>query len=221
MKRQKRQRANQLKIRIPEKQLDRIASLLEKKALKEKRNKNYASTKEVLSLLAQGAILTFSFAAPNMIKLLGEFKKKPNKNEWRRFNLGYLKRTLKRLEKQKLIKIEINGNKTILKISDQGKMKVLKYTIGELELEKKRWDKKWRLVLYDIPNHLNISRDQIRKSLKNLGFLEIQKSVYLTPFPCFDQVDFLRTIFHLRKYMKIIWVDKIENEKVYKNYFGV
>jgi len=209
-------------MRAKTKDIRKIATLLEKKINQEKINKRYASTKEVLLLLGKGILLTFSLVAPNLAQLLKLLEEKPNQEEWKKFNLGYLKRTLERLNRQKLIEIIPQKNKTVVKITEAGKTKILKYALEELTIEKQTpWDEKWRIVLYDIPNQSSVNRDHLRKILKNLGFLEIQKSVYLTPFPCEDQIDFLKSIFGLDKYIKLIIAEKIENEKPFKDYFGL
>jgi len=209
-------------MRVKTGDIRKIAALLEKKINQEKINKRYASTKEVLLLLGKGILLTFSLVAPNLAQLLKLLEEKPNQEEWKKFNLGYLKRTLERLNRQKLIEIIPQKNKTVVKITEAGKTKILKYALEELTIEKQTpWDEKWRIVLYDIPNQSSVNRDHLRKILKNLGFLEIQKSVYLTPFPCEDQIDFLRSIFGLDKYIKLIIAEKIEDEKPFKDYFGL
>lgn len=210
------------KIEIADDQLRKIAVLLEEKIAREKREQKYASTKEVLSLLAQGAILAFSLVAPNIVRLLKDFEKKPDKNAWKRFNFSYLRRTLNRLEKQKLIETKSKGKEQIVKITKRGKIRVLKYALKELTLEKPpHWDGNWRVVIYDIPNYLHLDRDRIRRILKELDFIEIQKSVYLTPFPCADQIEFLRSLFRLGKHIKLLIVKGLEDEKAYKEYFGI
>jgi len=209
-------------MKVKNEDIRKIATLLEKKINQEKINKRYASTKEVLLLLGKGTLLTFSLVAPNLAQLLKLLEEKPSQEEWKKFNLGYLKRTLERLNKQKLIEIIPQKNKTVVKITEAGKTKILRYALEELTIEKQMpWDKKWRIVLYDIPNQSSVNRDHLRKILKNLGFLEIQKSVYLTPFPCEDQINFLRSIFGLNKYIKLITAEKIEDEKPFKDYFGL
>ncbi len=45
------------------------------------------------------------------------------------------------------------------------------------------WDGKWRLVMYDIPQSNNSARDQIRRLIKQLGFVQIQQSVWAHPLP--------------------------------------
>jgi phenylacetic acid degradation operon negative regulatory protein len=47
---------------------------------------------------------------------------------------------------------------------------------------RKKWDGKWRIVYYDIPEKDKNIRKQLREKLWELGFGMIQKSVYISPF---------------------------------------
>ena len=47
-----------------------------------------------------------------------------------------------------------------------------------------RWDKKWRIFMFDIPQELHLERNKLRSRLKTLGFYMMQKSVFVFPYPC-------------------------------------
>lgn len=207
---------------LSKQEIKKLATLLEEQIKREKQDKTYASVKEILTILAKGSILAFSLIAPNTLQLFASFKKDYDPNFWKKYNFAYLKRTIKRLEKQKLIKIEQKDNTQIVKIAQAGRQKILKYTLETLKIKPpKVWDGKWRIVIYDIPDKKQYLRALIRGNLKNLGFLAIQESVYLIPFPCEEQIEFLRSFYNLGEHIKMIRADKIENERVYKEYFGV
>lgn len=55
-------------------------------------------------------------------------------------------------------------------------------------LQNKAWDKKWRIVLFDIPEKERWKRDNLRAKLKELGFGMIQMSVWMSPHPFEDDV---------------------------------
>jgi len=56
------------------------------------------------------------------------------------------------------------------------------------QLKNRNWDKKWRVVIFDIPQELHNSRIKFRKKLKNLGFYMLQKSVFIFPYQCEDEL---------------------------------
>lgn len=206
---------------VKESQLAKIASLLAEKFAREKSEQKWARTRNLLVLLARGALLTMTLIAPKTARathhLLEEEK---DWNAWKRFNPSYLRSTLKRLEKQKTIEIIEENNMQVVKLTNQGKRKVLKYAISELEIKKPRtWDRKWRVVIYDISNSQKQLQILIRETLKNLGFFAMQESVYIYPFPCFNEVEFLRDYYGLGSQIQYLLVEKIENDEAYKTYF--
>jgi hypothetical protein len=61
------------------------------------------------------------------------------------------------------------------------------------------WDKKWRIIMYDIPNTHTSARHEIRRKLRAYGCFHLQRSVLITPFACFDDVAHLRPYLRRRK----------------------
>ncbi len=51
-----------------------------------------------------------------------------------------------------------------------------------------KWDKKWRVVIFDIPEELSRERVKFRRKLKSLGFYMLQKSVFIFPYPCEEEI---------------------------------
>jgi phenylacetic acid degradation operon negative regulatory protein len=145
------------------------------------------------------------------------------KKEWHNINEKNLNRTINKLYKSKLIDKKINRNGTIsLKLTDQGKAKVLTFSIEKMKIKKmERWDGKWRLVLFDIPESKKRLRDLLRNSLKNIGFHEFQKSAFICPNKCEDEVNFLIEYYDLRKYVRFIVAKQIDNEPHLKQIFKI
>lgn len=175
--------------------------------------------KEVLKLLAAGVILTTVVLFPGIAALgplIEEDQRKREKKEWEKFNLRRLKQVIKRLEKQKEVEVT-NG---IVKITDKGKKKMLKYNLENMELKRKT-DGKWRVIVYDIANLKKFQRELFRETLKRLKFLRLQKSVYITPFVCDDEIEYLRQAFDIGSEVLVLRVAEIENAQAYKRYFGI
>jgi len=175
--------------------------------------------KDVLKLLAAGVILTTVVLFPGIAALgplIKEIQDNRERKEWDKFNLWRLRQVIKRLESQKVVEI----TDEIIKITDKGRRKVLKFNLEKMEL-KKRTDGKWRLIIYDVANLKKSQSEFFRETLKRLNFLRLQKSVYITPFICDDEIEYLRQLFDIGKEVLILKVAWIENEQVYKRYFGI
>jgi len=207
-----------------QKTLKQISKILLRQIDEEMFEKKYAKVSDVLRLVGAGFFLGASVVSPNLPKAIAPFLKR-NKNEyevWKQFNIPYLKRTLKRLEDQKLIEINEHRGKQIVKITKEGQTKILKFALVELTIKKpKHWDGTWWLVSYDIPKGNEFERDILREYLKSWGFYPFQESVFLHAYPCFNQVEFLREYLEIGEYVRIIEVSKIENDKPFKEFFGV
>ena len=132
-------------------------------------------------------------------------------------------RDLKNLQARKLINYrELDKGEMEIVITKEGKEKILRYQVDEIKLKPLRyWDRKWRLVMFDIPHSFKIARDLFRKKLQDLKFYPLQKSVFITPYPCEDEIDFIASIFNLRKYILILYVTHFEGEEKLRHYFGI
>src|SRR3989338_469904 len=85
----------------------------------------------------------------------------------------------------------------------------------------KRWDKKWRIILFDIPEKHKKARDALARVLKNIGCRQFQKSVFVHPFECRNEIDFVIESFSMRPYVRFIVADSIDNELHLKKYFDL
>ena len=120
-----------------------------------------------------------------------------------------------------LIKTEIKNRQIYISLTPEGKKQAGKYQIDDLYIKKpRRWDQKWRLVIFDIANKKKIVREALRGKLKELGFYKIQKSVWIYPYNCKKEIQLLKDFFNLKtKEITLITAEKIENETFYKKKF--
>lgn len=145
------------------------------------------------------------------------------KKDWEKINRGALHRAVKLLYKARLLDSKDNPDGTTTMIlSHHGKQKALRYHIDEMKIQPmKHWDKKWRIVIFDIPEPRKKARDALARTLKNMGFYTLQKSVFVHPFECEDEVDFVIEFFNLRPFVRIILAEHIDNELHLKKYFNL
>ena len=174
-------------------------------------------TKKIFFILAGitgfGVIMTAALIAPNYVQLIRFFEidKKRKKN---------IQRAIYRLKKQKLVEIYEENGKEVVKITEKGKQKVLKCNFKELKIKKpRRWDRLWRIVIFDIPSKEKRARDALRMKLKQLGFFQLQKSVFVYPFDCKDEIEFITEFFNVKKFVNYIEAKSIEGENKLKRYF--
>lgn len=176
--------------------------------------------KEVLKILGAGTFLAASFVMPGatgvVLKEYEQHKREKDEKEWRKFNLWRLRETIKRLNAQKIIEVK----EGVIEITEKGRKKLLKFNLDDMDLGQKT-DGKWRIIIYDISESKKKERDFLREILKRMKFLKLQRSIYLTPFICEDEIEYLKQMFGVGDEVKILKITGIDNEQAYKEYFGI
>jgi len=83
-----------------------------------------------------------------------------------------------------------------------------------------RWDGKWRIVFFDLKNERNSERDAIRHMLQRSGFVFLQKSVWIYPYDCSSEIEFLMSFFRLsEKEFRLVVSDEIGDVGHLKKHF--
>ena len=173
-------------------------------------------SKKIMLLLIGGASLSLTRRPDAYFRIVKGMVK-----EWRKINERNLRIAIKNLYKSKMVDFRENQDGTVLTIlTDKGKKRILKYDIDKIEIKKPmRWDKLWRLVIFDIPEDKNLGRKALAAKLKELGFYPMQKSVFIHPYECKDEIDFIIEIFELSPYVRFLRVKDIDIELDLKERF--
>ncbi len=181
-------------------------------------------TKDILLTMATAGIITVAVTmSPNLLYNITKEIIKIKKKDWVRKNVdaGRLSRSLIGLNKNKIIILKENNGKFIVELTERGKKIVKEMQYEDMKIEKpNKWDKKWRIIIFDIPEgRRRMARDALRDKLKKLGFYLIQKSVWVYPYPCEKEIQFLCEMFEINPYVNIITADKIYNDDIAREYF--
>src|SRR3990167_7009580 len=153
---------------------------------------------KVLVLLAQGTMLGLSRDKGLRLEIL-----KDADRTWHEIDRKLLYQILKRLKLGHHIEfLKTRNGIEFARLTAKGKERFLQHQFNILALPRaKRWDGKWRIVLFDIPEPKKKIRDSLRRKLKALGFLEFQKSVFIYPFPCRDEINFVINFYNIPEYV--------------------
>ncbi|MCL4359947.1 hypothetical protein M1555_01670 [Patescibacteria group bacterium] len=134
-----------------------------------------------------------------------------------------IKQRIAQMEKQRYIttKKQSDGSITVY-ITKHGMERALTFKLDSLSLRKPtHWDKKWRIVIFDIPEESKQIRDIFRKRLRQLNLYQLQKSVYVSPYQCFDEIEFLRELYGVPMRVRYILAERIEDDRMLLQYFGL
>ena len=196
---------------------EKAVSLFHEQPKQEKEQGTYPSTKEILSFLAGVGVIGLILAFPPALTGVAAFIRLGRRD----YSGWGMRRTLKRLKGQKYITVseDDKGNVTV-QITKQGMTRALSYKLESMALQKpKKWDGKWRVVAFDIQEKYKGLRDVFRMRLGQLGLYQLQESVYVSPYPCFDEVEFLRELYGVSFTVRYIVADRIEDDESLRQRF--
>lgn len=91
-----------------------------------------------------------------------------------------LAQTLKRLRENGLVDF-VDDEKLVVRLTDQGREKAV---LAKIKLDDQKWDGKWRLVIFDVPEKRRAVRDFLRSKLKQWNFIHLQQSVWASKKDC-------------------------------------
>lgn len=119
---------------------------------------------------------------------------------------------LKRLERKHLVGVRHRGGREEWYLTEAGGRLVRRLKMKFAYARQRRWDRKWRLVIFDIPERIRGRRDFLRKELTSFGFHQLQKSVWVTPYPLpEDFVPFVAEL-GLGKHFRVVTAEAISED---------
>lgn len=206
-----------------ERYVDRFAQMLSARIEKEVFTRKYAPAKDVLKLVGAGVFLAASVAAPNLPLALKPFLRRNDPSRtWKRFNIPYLKQTIDRLERQKLVEFYKEQGVQAVRMTKKGQQKVQTMALVSFCPQKPHsWDHRFRLVSFDLPEHLAGKRKHLVSYLKLWRFYPLQKSVYLHAYPCREEIETVCNHLGIRQYVQLFTITDIDHEQRYKDFFDV
>lgn len=133
-----------------------------------------------------------------------------------------IRKTFKQLRRQRLVEErEINGKINIV-LSEAGHRRVLEYKLDDIKIQPmKKWDGTWRIIIFDIPETMKKAREALRSKLKFWGCYPLQKSIFVTPNKCRDEIDFVTEVFQVSPHVRLIEAKIFDGVEDIKNHFNV
>ncbi len=185
-----------------------------------KRNKRQKIQEIVLVSVLVTAGLGAAIVAPNSLQLLKYVQKYvgPKPRLDRRIS-----QSVSRLIQKGLLEREQTSGHISLQLTKEGKKLAGSLLAKEqaMPIKPKKWDRKWRLIIFDVWERRRRARGQLRSMLKNIGFVKIQDSVWAYPYPCEELFAFLRADLQLGKGMLYVVAEEVENDAQLRRHFGL
>jgi len=166
--------------------------------------------KIILSTIYAVGILSVVAVAPNIFSVIRQLEGSRSRKKSLKYSINA---SFTRLREKGLIEIiEINGKK-VARITSKGENKLDFLDRHNFKLKiPKKWDGRWRVVIFDIKESRRKTRFLLRKTLSEIGFIRLQNSVWLYPYDCEDLISLLKADFKIGKDVLYMIVEKLEND---------
>jgi len=169
----------------------------------------------LLTAIALGAVVVSAGAIPHAAQLLRYL---PGYKKDARFTYR-TKSALSRLALMGLVTFEERGGKRYARLTKEGR-RVLDIETAKTQIQKKRrWDRKWRIVIFDIPERRRNIRVRLRKFMASCGFVRLQDSVWVYPYDCEDLVTLMKAEFRIGVDVLYLIVEQLEHDKYLREHF--
>lgn len=177
-----------------------------------KKKKRRDIQKAILDTVKAAGLLSVVLVAPGTVKYLKHLglDSKERQKE-------IIKRSRDRLVKSGLLAYQ-DG---FLRLTPKGEMKLKSLEMKDWKKARpKKWDGRWRVLIFDIPEKRKPLREKVRSALLSIGFIRLQDSVWLYPYDCEDFINLLKADFKIGKDLLYLIVESIENDKYFRKEFG-
>src|SRR3989344_9603665 len=172
----------------------------------------------LLATVAVGVVVLIAATAPNAAQLLKYF---PGYKKGAKFNYQ-AKTALGRLAAKGLILFEERNGKRYARVTDAGEEILALESLREKSAQKpKRWDGRWRVVLFDIPERRRGVRNRLRLFMQEDGFVRLQDSVWVYPYDCEDLIALAKANFRIGFDVLYMIVEQLERDNHLREHFGL
>lgn len=178
-------------------------------------------TKDIFKIILVTGALTVASTSPyfakNIIACYKQYKKSKKHPPKKVIDTFY------NLKRHGLIDIKNQNRQIYISLTEKGREKANWMQINDLKIKNPRkWDKKWRLVIFDISELKRLHREAFRGKLKELGFCQLQKSIWICPFDCRAEIELLKNFFGLSdNELRIITAENIGDDAKFKKLFNL
>lgn len=174
----------------------------------------------ILRTLAAGGVMSIALVAPKTLKLL----KKLDRATANRAGLyRRITQAITDLEYAGLVRTSGERGHRRVVLTKKGLARIKSVFATEYRIPIPAfWDGKWRVVIFDIREKRRRVRSQLRLLLSNAGFVRLQDSVWVYPYPCDEFIELVRA--HLRSgtgEMLSFIAEALESDRHLRDHFNL
>lgn len=168
-------------------------------------------TKIILTTVGAAGLISVAILAPNALGVMQQLGFIPGKRQKEVFETAR-----RRMVKQGLLKYE-NG---FVRLTSKGKQRLRQVELKDYQIiTPKHWDKKWRVLMFDVPEKRKKTRELIRITLQRIGFVHLQDSVWIYPYDCEELVMLLKADLKIGLDVLYLVVERFDGDKYFREHF--
>lgn len=173
----------------------------------------------IIGTLAFGGMLTIAMMAPKVLSLI--------KHEHLDYILPRdpkqrLQEVMSRMKQKGLIRYEAVRGKHYPRLTALGQKQATNIAFGAISIRKpRRWDRRWRMVIFDIEERRKNDRKKVRRLLQRLGFVRLQNSVWVHPYDCEEIIALIKADLRIGRDILYVIADAIEFDRPLRVHFGL
>lgn len=172
----------------------------------------------ILRTLAVGGVMNIALVAPKTLSLLKKLDRAAanRKDMYRRIT-----QAIANLEHAGMVQTSGKYAERRVTLTEKGHTAIETIYASEYRIpEPAFWDGKWRVVIFDIREKRRKTRSRLRLLLSSAGFLRLQDSVWVYPYPCDEFIGLVRA--HLKSgtgEMLSFVAEALESDRRLREYF--
>ena len=175
--------------------------------------------KIVLNTILAAGLISVAVLAPNALQALKIFDGGRKRKKDPKYVVS---NAIGNLKEKGYIYFGKTDRGTFVKLTEKGEARLRLAEEYNFNIKKpKRWDGKWRIIIFDVPEKRKGLRDKIRLTLNSIGFVKLQDSVWVYPYPCEDLIVLLKADFKIGKDLLYIMADSVENDSELQKLFNL
>lgn len=129
-----------------------------------------------------------------------------------------------RMSRQNWLTSRKEGNKSYYSLTEYGKKRTNEAAVRIYQIEPEKWDGKWRILFYTIPEDKRKIRDQLRNELVWSGFAPLTNGAWITPNNLEEQVQTIIQKYQIEEYVNFFVSENLgpkSNKEIILQYWDI
>ena len=99
-----------------------------------------------------------------------------------------------------------------LQITEKARRRLKRIRLSDVTIQPQTvWDKTWRVIIYDIPEKHASARRNLTRQLRCMGCFQLQRSTWITPFPCRNEVEAISSQYLIDSFITYLEAQHLDN----------